>query len=42
MSGGPVIDASGRLVSIVSRGITGVSCGMNTEILRVFLYNALR
>jgi S1-C subfamily serine protease len=42
MSGGPVIDTSGRLVSIVSRGITGVSCGMNTEILRVFLYNALR
>jgi S1-C subfamily serine protease len=41
MSGGPVIDGRGRLISIVSRGITGVSCGMNTEIIRVFLYSAL-
>jgi S1-C subfamily serine protease len=41
MSGGPVIDARGHLISIVSRGITGVSCGMNTEIIRVFLYSAL-
>jgi S1-C subfamily serine protease len=40
MSGGPVIDARGYLVSVVSRGITGISCGMSPELLHAFLYGA--
>ncbi len=40
MSGGPIIDARGYVVSVVSRGITGIACGMSPELLHAFLYGA--
>jgi S1-C subfamily serine protease len=40
MSGGPIIDSRGLVVSVVSRGITGIACGMSPELLHAFLYGA--
>jgi hypothetical protein len=38
MSGGPVFDINGDIVSIVSRGSDGFACGITPEIIRAFLY----
>lgn len=38
MSGGPVVDDEGRLVSVVSRGLKGAACGLNPLLIEAFLY----
>jgi S1-C subfamily serine protease len=41
MSGGPVVNLEGDVVSVVSRGNSGFSCGVSPLLIRAFLEQAL-
>ncbi len=40
MSGGPIMDANGDVVSMISRGNNGFACGVTPSVLRAFVERA--
>ncbi len=40
MSGGPVVDDRGRMVSMVQQGKDGISAGVGVAVIRAFLLQA--